>query len=527
MIVLAVSLIISQIIQWLLMTKLGLYEGPAGIVVGLTEGVVAAIAAGLVLYQLKIGEELDAHQTNVEEAQFILEYNRSFIENEKMTEMERYMECMMTGVDYGADLKLAKNRQDMINYLVYLEGLASCIHGGILDLEIIDDLFSYRFFLAMNHPEVQSIDLLPYATYYRGSFRLYDKWLTYRMSASKYENDDDWDIPLAESSLCYQYGYEKYATPEITTKVTEDAVTVLLSQQERGKLSWAKNGKITVSISERHLPKDGRLREIQRRKLLRAMLKELLYNEILIDRENPLYLDVKGELNSDDDRVKTEFQALQRAKNFLYQEGAHFRQLNSSLKISEENLKAIARLIYRTDNYIYPDMFATEEIAEKIIPELLRSGKDSMFNLNNIYVCELCENVIGMILWHEGTLNWSSEELCKVMRQHGITPPAKLNEVEKEYISGYSKNENNAVTSILNICVVNHARGKQIGKRLLTAFLREHPHRTAELCVLTDNKAAINLYSACGFRQHGMEEQAYPQTKANHSRIIMRCTETE
>lgn len=74
--VLAASISISQFIQWLLMTKLEIPDGHAGVIVSMVQGVVATIAAGLVLYELKNGAELNNRQTNVEEAQFILEYNR-------------------------------------------------------------------------------------------------------------------------------------------------------------------------------------------------------------------------------------------------------------------------------------------------------------------------------------------------------------------------------------------------------------------------------------------------------------------
>ena len=37
----------------------------------------------------------------------------------------------------------------------------------------VDDLFSYRFFLAMNNKEVQEFELGPEAEYYRGCFKLY------------------------------------------------------------------------------------------------------------------------------------------------------------------------------------------------------------------------------------------------------------------------------------------------------------------------------------------------------------------
>ena len=518
--VLAASISISQFIQWLLMTRLGIPDGTAGVIVSMVQGVVAAIAAGLVLYELRNSEDLNRHQTSVEEAQFILEYNRSFIENGNMTNIERYLECMMTGIDYGTVKNLVENRQDIVNYLVYLEGLASCVHGGILELGRIDDLFAYRFFLAMNHPEVQSIDLLPYATYYRGCFQLYDKWLTYRMQAPKYREEEAWDIPLATSALCYQYGYEKYATPEITTVVNDNSIIGLISQRECGRLTWAEAGNITVSISKKPLSKDKRLQTIQTNKLLRAMLKELLYNEKLIFTAT--YFDDQGMLKCNDTAVKKEFLALKQAKEILYREGIHFRQLNRHLKLAKKNLENVAKLIYQTDDYIYPDMFETEVAAVNILTKLLCTGKDSMFNLDNIYVCELNEEIIGLILWNEGPLNWSSAELRKIMEQNNVAYPSKLSAVEREYISGYSEQENTDIISILNVCVAKQAQKNGVGKRMLSAFLQEHQGKTVELCVLSKNQAAISLYSSCGFAQHGHEEAAYPKSKQNHTRITMR-----
>ena len=56
--------------------------------------------------------------------------------------------------------------QKMINYLVYLESLAALVFRQVIHLDVIDDLFSYRFFLAVNNPVVQECELLPYADFY-------------------------------------------------------------------------------------------------------------------------------------------------------------------------------------------------------------------------------------------------------------------------------------------------------------------------------------------------------------------------
>ena len=84
-------------------------------IIGIAEGVIGAIAAGLVLYQLRIGDELDERQSNTEEAQFILEYNRSFIENPDMTAVEQYLECQLTGDAPKYIENLTQNRQMLVN----------------------------------------------------------------------------------------------------------------------------------------------------------------------------------------------------------------------------------------------------------------------------------------------------------------------------------------------------------------------------------------------------------------------------
>lgn len=485
----------------------------AGVIVSAAEGLVACIAAGLVLYQLQIGDESTRHQTKVEEAEFILEYNRSFIENEKMTEMERYMECQLTGVDKGSVNTMAAHRQEMINYLVYLEGLASCVHQGVLKLEEIDDLFAYRFFLAMNHPEVQSIDLIPYATYYRGCFMLYEKWLNYRMGCGKYDEKDNWDIPLYDSALCNCYGYEKYVIPELklNTDLKNRRVEASVSGKPVAVLSW------DCDYAMRNVKVEKRGKKPVPDKVVRAMLKELIYAECKSEQEKPI-TKIQGDLS-------LEFDRLVKTKEIIYREGVHFRQLNNKLKITDANLKRIAGLIFDTDKHIYPDMFGSKENAEIVIPKLLRGNKDTMFSLDNLFVCEWCEEIIGIVLWYEGALKWSSAELQRVMKDEGIEIPRTLKGVQKEYMSGYSAGSRDGTISILNVCLAPKARGQKIAPKMLLAFLGEHKGAEMELCVLSNNIGAIDLYEKCGFSITG-EENAYPSNRQNHKRYLMERKKT-
>ena len=200
----------------------GLSDGSKTVIVWI-EAVVAAISVAIVAFPLRKAEQ-------VEKEEFILQYNQSFIENDKMTDIESYLEFRLTGDGSKTIKDLAENRQDMVNYLVYLEGLASCGHKGVLDYKSIDDLFAYRFLVAMNHPEVQAMDLRPWATYYRGCFRLYEEWRQYRILSGKYDETSDpekgmeptWDITFFDTELCNYKDYEKCACPEITYRIAKD-----------------------------------------------------------------------------------------------------------------------------------------------------------------------------------------------------------------------------------------------------------------------------------------------------------------
>ena len=143
----------------------------------------------------------------INEAQLIMELNDQFITNEQLSNVEwalekyyaRYIEVKRTGGDLSAiplelDLDInSPHRQHLVNYLVHLEGIAALVNEGVLHLDVISDLMAYRYFVAVNNPLVQERELFPYRNYYKGCFRLYDKWSRKMGEAA---------VPMAEFGLC-------------------------------------------------------------------------------------------------------------------------------------------------------------------------------------------------------------------------------------------------------------------------------------------------------------------------------------
>lgn len=196
----------------------------AGRVVGMLEGVIAAVAAALLLYQLKVGENNDKRENDIHEASFILEYNRCFIQDPNMTNVERLLENQVYYDKEAKPIITDENRQMFINYLVYLEGLAPLVLKGVLSLDSIDNLMAYRFFLAVDNAELQEDQLIKYRDYYRGCYILHKIWTDYRKDLDK--NGLHRKLPIEDSrpavggkvimrSLSSVADYEIYASEPV------------------------------------------------------------------------------------------------------------------------------------------------------------------------------------------------------------------------------------------------------------------------------------------------------------------------
>lgn len=205
---------------------LGYSSETSELVSGLLEATTAVVGTAFVAYQLGQTNDDARRARDIEEASFLLELNKSFIENEDMVHVEQDLERNWLGTLGRESLITDKNRQNFINYLVYLEGIAPFILRDILHFETIDDLMAYRFYLAVNNPELQKDQLIAFPEYYRGCFKLYAKWTRYRRSRgfeilNEEHGLDHWD-------QFYRYAHEHYcsAISEVRNPKPEEYVKV-------------------------------------------------------------------------------------------------------------------------------------------------------------------------------------------------------------------------------------------------------------------------------------------------------------
>ena len=96
---------------------------------------------------------------------------------------------------------ISKEYQMIVNYLVYLESFVPLILNEQLYLEDVDDLFGYRYFIAMHNPVLQEMELFRERPYYRGCFKAYDKWVDYRRKKRKKEIKKELKNELREETI--------------------------------------------------------------------------------------------------------------------------------------------------------------------------------------------------------------------------------------------------------------------------------------------------------------------------------------
>ena len=187
--------------------------------------------------------------------------------------------------------------------------------------------------------------------------------------------------------------------------------------------------------------------------------------------------------------------------------GFHCVQLSPGDRLSEQQLRDIALLIYDTDPYIYPALFggdaAGRSNAARILPAVIEAGTDKMFCRENLFLLLRDGEVCGLILWHRGPLRWSPDTVLACAEEQGVRLDRdNVQKVSREYVdSCYQGEDADAADtlSLINVCVKQSMRGEGAGKRMLRAFLHAHPDAPMELVVLSDNIAALTLYQKVGF----------------------------
>lgn len=139
----------------------------------------------------------------ITEAGFLADLNSSFVTNDD------YKIAYTLFEDYDfenlPDLEL-KNIY-ISNYLTFFETFQLLIDRGTLTIDMLDDLFGYRFFIAMHNPYVQKQKLVKSPENFRNLYKLEKDW-------TKFRKDNGRPVFHEEYSLA------NVVDPEIYKKIT-------------------------------------------------------------------------------------------------------------------------------------------------------------------------------------------------------------------------------------------------------------------------------------------------------------------
>ncbi len=148
-------------------------------------------AVGLIL-SLFIAIRQLGDSKEIARAQFLTELNKSFVENPEYTKLYNALQDCVDGKCAFKEDCISQNKcllsipkGTVSNYLTFFETVNLLIEDGVLNLEVIDNLFAYRFFLAIHSKFVQESKIIPQPENFINILRLERKWLDYRKSIGK------------------------------------------------------------------------------------------------------------------------------------------------------------------------------------------------------------------------------------------------------------------------------------------------------------------------------------------------------
>lgn len=159
--------------------------------------IISAIEALGLICSLIIALQQLRDSKEIARATFITEINRAFVENEHYIKLyDAFQDCRDKKCKFCTDgscrrtassiCKLPFPKSDVSNYLTFFETIYLLTKNNVISFEILDDLFAYRFFLAVHHKFVQQTKLKIQPQNFKNIFVLEKIWLKYREKQGKY-----------------------------------------------------------------------------------------------------------------------------------------------------------------------------------------------------------------------------------------------------------------------------------------------------------------------------------------------------
>ncbi len=139
-----------------------------GLIIDMVAIVIAGFGAVMIVVQLHDSK-------NIQQAEFIVNLNQAFVENSDYasayTELEKsYMDNQEPNL----------SRIEISNYMTFFETVYILLRNKVISMEVLDDLFAYRFFIAVHNETVQKVKIIDSPQNFRNIYYLEKLWVDYR-----------------------------------------------------------------------------------------------------------------------------------------------------------------------------------------------------------------------------------------------------------------------------------------------------------------------------------------------------------
>ena len=167
----------------------------------------------------------------------------------------------------------------------------------------------------------------------------------------------------------------------------------------------------------------------------------------------------------------------------------------------DDDLSRVSKLIYETDNFIFPHFFGeNKNVAKQIIINMMNA--DTLYNKDNICVACLGDEIVGVTVIAPSPVSINVGAFFESFEQAGAD--AEIDDafqtIMKEYFIPMEAHPDGYYIACL--CVDTPYRGKGIGSAMLDyVFSGELVGKDVYLDCLADNEIAISVYESRGFEK--------------------------
>ena len=146
--------------------------------------VLAGFSLSAIIYQLSESKKF-------QEAEFIVHLNQAFVENARYAKVYTELEK-----SHQENRKPKMSRVEISNYLTFFETVYILLRQKAINIKNLDDLFGYRFFLAIHDKTIQKEKLVESPYNFRNIYYLEKIWTQYRKEKG---------LPIYREENCLYY----------------------------------------------------------------------------------------------------------------------------------------------------------------------------------------------------------------------------------------------------------------------------------------------------------------------------------